>query len=142
MAGEGRVGKCEIKLLWELYLPQLFTPFDRQKSKQLPLSKAKGRRRMLRKPMRNTRSRMGMDSMENIWPDDTIVVLPETPRVRVSPRRRMNPQTPGWEWAPTDTIGETIRMYHDPEIPDETVNFTMNHDFIESIPLLKRLIDE
>lgn len=78
---------------------------------------------------------MGMRSTEPDWPDDTIVVLPETPRVRLSPRRKMmNPQTPGWEWAPTDHI-ETIRMYHDPDPQDEAVDFTMNPEFIQSIVL-------
>ena len=57
--------------------------------------------------------------------DDTLVVLPETPRVRLSPRRRMQPQTPGWM-----TLDNTIRMYTDEE-SDETVNFTMNAEFIE-----------
>lgn len=65
---------------------------------------------------------------EPVWPDETFVVLPETPRVRLSPRRKLNAQTPGW---PND-VGETIRMYQDDE-EDETVNFTMNADFIESI---------
>jgi hypothetical protein len=71
-----------------------------------------------------------MDSSEQIWSDDTIAVLPETPRVRMSPRRKMNPlPTPGW---PSAHMGSTIRMYQDPEEEDETVNFTMNADFIES----------
>jgi hypothetical protein len=68
-----------------------------------------------------------MNSSEQIWPDETIVVLPETPRVRLSPRRKMNPQTPGWP----ANVGETIRMYQDDE-EEQTVNFTMNADFIES----------
>jgi hypothetical protein len=71
------------------------------------------------------------NSSDNLWPDDTIVVLPETPRVRLSPRRKMHPQTPGW---PPAHIGDTIRMYQDPE-EDHTVNFTMNPEFIESISL-------
>jgi hypothetical protein len=71
---------------------------------------------------------IAMNSSEQIWPDDTLVVLPETPRVRLSPRRKMNPQTPGWP----SNIGETIRMYHDEE-EEQTVNFTMNADFIESM---------
>jgi hypothetical protein len=71
-----------------------------------------------------------MDSSEQIWPDETIAILPETPQVRLSPRRRMNPMTtPGW---PPAHVGSTIRMYHDPEEEDQTVNFTMNADFIES----------
>jgi hypothetical protein len=71
-----------------------------------------------------------MDYSEHIWPDETIVVLPETPRVRLSPRRKMHPQSPGW---PPAHIGDTIRMYHDPEDNgDETVNFQMNPEFIES----------
>ena len=52
----------------------------------------------------------------------------------------MNPQnttTPGW---PPANMGNTIRMYHDPEDEEEqdptTVDFTMNRDFIESTPLL------
>lgn len=38
---------------------------------------------------------------------------------------------PGW---PPAHVGDTIRMYHDPEDENEekTVNFTMNPDFIES----------
>ena len=69
---------------------------------------------------------------EQIWPDETIVVLPETPRVRLSPRRKLH-GTPGWP--PANIMGDTIRMYHDPEDQDETVNFTMNPDFIESTSL-------
>jgi hypothetical protein len=81
---------------------------------------------------------LSIDSSEQIWPDETIVILPETPRVRLSPRRKMNPpnntNTPGW---PPANIGNTIRMYHDPEEEEEiqdstTVDFTMNRDFIES----------
>jgi hypothetical protein len=72
-----------------------------------------------------------MDS-EQLWPDDTIVVLPETPRVRLSPRRRMNVATPGW---PPAHITETIRMYHDSDDEDQENHlpqFTMNTEFIES----------
>lgn len=83
---------------------------------------------MLRSPTRHQRHHL-MDSSEQVWPDDTIVVLPETPRVRLSPRRKINPQSPGW---PSAFMGETIRMYHDPEDQEETVNFAMNPDFIES----------
>ena len=89
---------------------------------------------MLRSPTRHQRQ-LEMDSSEQVWPDETIVVLPETPRVRLSPRRQMNPQSPSW---PPGYMGETIRMYHDPEDQEETVNFTMNPDFIEStIPSFK-----
>ena len=42
--------------------------------------------------------------------------------------------TPGW---PSAHVGNTIRMYHDPEEEDETVNFTMNADFIESSTLFE-----
>lgn len=87
---------------------------------------------MLRSPSRLQKS-FNQIAAEQIWPDETIVVLPETPRVRLSPRRKMQPQTPGW---PPAHIGDTIRMYHDPEEgeeqPDQTVNFTMNPEFIES----------
>jgi hypothetical protein len=79
------------------------------------------------------RAPLAIDS-EQLWPDDlneTLVVLPETPRVRLSPRRKINPQTPNWP------VGDTIRMYHDPEEDEEqTVNCTMNADFIESCPLV------
>ena len=86
---------------------------------------------MLRSPSRAKNS-VPMETSEQIWPDDTIVVLPETPRVRLSPRRKMNVyDTPGW---PPVHITETIRMYHDSE--DEEQNqiprFSMNHEFIES----------
>jgi hypothetical protein len=87
---------------------------------------------------KSSHHQISLDSQ--IWPDETIVILPETPRVRLSPRRRMNPQntiTPGW---PPANIGNTIRMYHDPEDEEQqdttTVDFTMNRDFIESTPLL------
>jgi hypothetical protein len=83
---------------------------------------------MLRSRTRNQRHHP-MDPPEQTWPDETIVVLPETPRVRLSPRRKMDPQSPGW---PPAYMGETIRMYHDPEDQEETVNFAMNPDFIES----------
>ena len=86
---------------------------------------------MLRSPLRSSKQSHlnSVDASDQIWPDEMIVVLPETPRVRLSPRRKMNPHTPDW---PPAHIGNTIRMYHDPEDQDETVNFTMNPEFIES----------
>jgi len=84
---------------------------------------------MLRSPTRNYHT--GMESSE-LWPEDTIVVLPETPRVRLSPRRRMNLDTPGW---PPAHVTETIRMYHDSDDDQENhiPQFTMNPEFIESM---------
>jgi len=89
---------------------------------------------MLRSPSRPTYNhQIQMDSSEQVWPDETIVVLPETPRVRLSPRRKMNIDTPGW---PPAHVTETIRMYHDSDSEDQEVHipqFTMNPEFIESI---------
>ena len=92
------------------------------------------------RPQTKSAHQIGADSTEQIWPDETIVLLPETPRVRLSPRRKMNPlqnTTPGWP--PANIVGNTIRMYHDPEDGDEDhdsppLDFTMNRDFIESLP--------
>lgn len=55
-----------------------------------------------------------------------------TPGVRMSPRRKIH-NTPGWPSTMPMDFPETIRMYSDPEAQDETVNFTMNAEFIESI---------
>jgi len=102
--------------------------------------------KMLRSPSRKTRRhafdlndhRHQQQPQQEAWPEDTIVVLPETPRVRLSPRRKMMPQTPGWP--PATDMGETIRMYHDPEDQEnETVDFTMNQEFVESISPLSLL---
>lgn len=96
---------------------------------------------MLRSPSRITHS-IPMESSEQIWPDDTIVVLPETPRVRLSPRRKMNLyDTPGW---PPAHITETIRMYHDSDDEEEKhiPQFTMNPEFIESNRTQKMVTDE
>jgi hypothetical protein len=93
---------------------------------------------MFRSPTRHQRHHP-MDPPEQIWPNETIVVLPETPRVRLSPRRKMNPQTPGWA---SSYMGDTIRMYHDPGDQDETVNFAMNPDFIESKTPFGESVDE
>jgi hypothetical protein len=74
---------------------------------------------MLRSPVRPA---------DDFWPDETIIVLPETPRVRLSPRRQIVDQdttTTGWH-------NPTIRMYHDSEDSDDEQNFTMNPEFIES----------
>jgi hypothetical protein len=92
-------------------------------------------RTMLRSPQKSpSRRAANAFDMAESWPDETIVVLPETPRVRLSPRRKIMPQTPGWP--PAHDMGDTIRMYHDSEPEDEggqTLNFAMNQDFIESI---------
>lgn len=87
---------------------------------------------MLRSPTRHPKPshQMAIDSLDQAWPDDTIVVLPETPRVRLSPRRKIHPHTPGW---PPAHVDETIRMYQDPVDEDETSNFAMNPDFIQSV---------
>jgi hypothetical protein len=89
---------------------------------------------MLRSPQKSpSRRAANAFDVAETWPDETIVVLPETPRVRLSPRRKMMPQTPGWP--PATDMGDTIRMYHDSETEDEghhTLNFAMNQDFIES----------
>ncbi len=54
------------------------------------------------------------------------------PGVRMSPRRKIH-NTAGWPSTMPMDFPETIRMYNDPEEQDETVNFTMNPEFIESM---------
>jgi hypothetical protein len=66
--------------------------------------------------------------MDTPWPDETMP-LPETPRVRLSPRRKLIQTPTGWP----ENIGDTIRMYHDSDEEHEDVgNFTMNTEFIQS----------
>jgi hypothetical protein len=55
-----------------------------------------------------------------------------TPGVRMSPRRKIH-NTPGWPSTMPMDFPETIRMYNDSEEQDETVNFIMNAEFIESM---------